>query len=1382
MGDWSEGNLDELAGSLAGSLGDDVVSPNRVRKTTSISLNSNAGFTLYENYGASVNWDSSVAATGVSLADINGDGLPDYVRKTTGKDHFTVRLNNGFGFDEEVRLPVEQWPDSVTQPWLRDSGLAAGVNKVLRLVNGETPSVDAVDASGTYGEVPSVGFVFSWGVGPVGPLTPWLHFSVGGDKTFKRVSGFALGLQDMDGDGLANHVLKAEKNPGSNNEAIWVRLNQLKKGNLLKAVARPLGGSFELDYKRTGNTVAMPESRWVLSNVVVHDGVADGNPGHDIATSYDYGDGRYHRYERDFLGFDKTTETRADGTRVVRTFLNDSVLKKGLLLTETLSDASERGGRVLAVTSNTWSAPSRFSDTDARPLPFIDPCREAAPFFLRPTLDEWCGSHVITLDTVKQEQHETSGNADAKLVTQQSYTYDPLNGNVKTFTDLGDADPLNTGDDLYAEVSYAQDEAATAFYSVARPLDMVVKNHAGDAAFLRKRSGHYDARGNLDYLQSFLDETRNVRVDLSWNADGRLFEVHQPEVTQNGETRRYWVRYHYDTSGVTRTYPTMVEDAHGYGSAAVYDERFGEVERTTNLNGNVTRRVLDANGRITKVFGPYETLVPAVQVEYAPDARPSRARTRNLLPNGGGWLDTFVYMDGMSRVVQTQKTAQVQASGPAVAASGRQRFDVMGRVKEQGITYLILGADPGFREDAPLYKTTSTYDVLGRKVQTIEPNGGVYQMAYDLARSAGDSFLRRRATVVDPLGKTRVMYRRLDDKISAVEEHIDSLAHTTRYQYDPMGDLRVVIDAKKNETHVEYDRLGRRTQLKSPDAGTTDFVYDDMGNLASREDGNLRDAKVKVRYEYDYDQLIAVQKPFGTDVKYEYGPPGSPENGIGRIVRVLDDAGFETRGYGKLGEVVRSTRTVKPLKPNDSPQSFETRFKFDSFGRMLSLWYPDGEQLDYTYGSAGLVTHAQGHRPETKHWPEATEVYLASMTYDEFGQRRTASLGNGATTSWTYEPDTQRLKHLNTSSQGRVLQALTYVYDLVGNVKTLTNALGEATGRRSGAVSYTYDYDDLYRLTTAAGTALSRPGVVDRFKTTYAFDEIHNMTRLDQKHWLTTANDPENGTAHPPHTNHDFSYVYGNGAPHQATKIGDRNVVYDANGNTLRECRDHGDAKCQANSDKLRRYFWGEENELNAVIDGGGWNITRFIYDAGGQRVVKLGRGGESITVGQFFALKGRKAATKHVFIGETRIASKLLPSPGWEPSWSEGTTVSGPIVDGTTVEGVNGCNPSTYQPSKCPIDPAANPVLDRRPDTTKIKPATYYYHSDHLGSTSWVTDQNGRVHEHVEYFPYGEVWRDARYDSDGDPVAPAAVPLLGEGDGRGDGALLLRGEVPGSG
>ena len=34
-----------------------------------------------------------------------------------------------------------------------------------------------------------------------------------------------------------------------------------------------------------------------------------------------------------------------------------------------------------------------------------------------------------------------------------------------------------------------------------------------------------------------------------------------------------------------------------------------------------------------------------------------------------------------------------------------------------------------------------------------------------------------------------------------------------------------------------------------------------------------------------------------------------------------------------------------------------------------------------------------------------------------------------------------------------------------------------------------------------------------------------------------------------------------------------------------------------------------------------------------------------------------------------------------------------------------------------------------------------YFYHSDHLGSTSYVTDANGEVFQHVEYVPFGEVF-----------------------------------------
>jgi RHS repeat-associated protein len=63
----------------------------------------------------------------------------------------------------------------------------------------------------------------------------------------------------------------------------------------------------------------------------------------------------------------------------------------------------------------------------------------------------------------------------------------------------------------------------------------------------------------------------------------------------------------------------------------------------------------------------------------------------------------------------------------------------------------------------------------------------------------------------------------------------------------------------------------------------------------------------------------------------------------------------------------------------------------------------------------------------------------------------------------------------------------------------------------------------------------------------------------------------------------------------------------------------------------------------------------------------------------------------KHVYVGETRIATKIN---------LRGET-------GISYESVN----------------------------------QYWYHSDHLGSAQLVTNTSGQVHEHIEYTPYGELW-----------------------------------------
>ena len=1347
---WTDQSLDLVVASIP-DMTPDISSPDKLRRTTAVSVQANVGAGFMEIFEGSVAWESSVAATAVTMVDVNGDGLPDYVRKSS-KGCFNVRVNYGYGFGPEqqcVQLP--SWPQDVTKPWLNSN--VPGFSDLLGAASSE---IDSVEANGTYSELPSVGFAFTFSV-PLSPiLTPWFNFTVGGDGVLKRVSGFELGLVDVDGDGLVDHVLKAESADGGHNDQVWVRLNLQGKANLLTHVDQRLHGrihgSIDLDYDRSGNTYDQPENRWVLSKVVVHDGRGgrglDGIvTGHDLATSYSYDGGRQDRSEREFLGFASVTRTNPDNSTIFQHWRNESFAVRGLLDREELWDASNR---LFTVTQNGYTT---YTVTDS----WTASCERTTPFFLSP--GDYCRSFFTPLEREEKRLYEGQAGPGVTpiqpgMATVQSYGYDQY-GNVQDFADFGDSSNSNahTADDLFATVVYATDSDAKRLHFVGRPTSIIVRDASNNT--LRERGAHYDGLGNLKTITSSVDGSTKVDSLLDWYDDGNLKEFQGPSV----KGLRHGVSYSYDDDP-TRTYVTGIKDESlGYTSSARYNPLFGDPTTTTDENGNTIQRSHDGFGRLQALAGPYDSLAsPTVSVSYGLDASVPYARTRNKHPETGT-VDTVVLVDGLHRVIQTKKTAEVEGRGIGWSVSGQQIFDAMGRVAQQGQTVFEPGSSPLFLGDTPKNPTYFVYDVLGRKVLTREPNGDApgaladTAVVYGFGTPATGGMQRLRAEVTDPLRNVRVMFRDVRDHVVAVQENTGKTTPTTSYLYDPLGQLRFVLDAQNHQTALEYDWLGRRTSLSNRDAGLVTFVYDAAGNLIEKHDANLRAKSVSITYDYVFDELRAIHYPFSTTVSYEYGGPGEmAEKQVGRVKQITDDAGVETRGYGKLGETARSTRTVKPLKPNGSPQTFETRFAFDSFGRMTSMLYPDGETLHYHYDAGGLVAGAWGERPATKHYQAGKETYLASLSYDEFGQRKTLVFGNGGTSRYTYDPLTRRLDYLDTGVKGRTLQNLTYSYDLVGNITGMKNALGPATGRQSGAVTYAYGYDKLYRLTDASGTALARPGVVDAFQSHFDYDDIHNMTGNRQVHTVTSAHGGDQGVAQPPQSNHDWVYQYDPARPHQATKIGDTLLAYDANGNTVRECRDHADPTCSVDHDRLRELFWNEENRLAAVVQGGGRHVTRFLYDAAGERIVKQGRGGDSITIGQFFNLKGKVAATKHVFVGETRLASKLLPPPGW----NEGLTpVSTTPASGHTpaATNTNGCEPSNYQPQKCPYLPGGEPPTAYGYDDTKVRPETYYYHPDHLGSTSWVTDQNGKVHEHVEYYPYGQVWWEPRYDADGGPV-----------------------------
>ncbi len=139
------------------------------------------------------------------------------------------------------------------------------------------------------------------------------------------------------------------------------------------------------------------------------------------------------------------------------------------------------------------------------------------------------------------------------------------------------------------------------------------------------------------------------------------------------------------------------------------------------------------------------------------------------------------------------------------------------------------------------------------------------------------------------------------------------------------------------------------------------------------------------------------------------------------------------------------------------------------------------------------------------------------------------------------------------------------------------------------------------------------------------------------------------------------------------------------------------DDNSSAKSSKYRRtYTWNERNQLISSVDSS--YSTAYVYGQDGQRSNKYTASSETLYFNKMWTLHtdsgnsvyGGQTA-KNIYLGETRIVTKL-----------------------------NGANDPTYQEEYY---------------------KQYFYHSDHLGSASLISDYNGDEYQRIEYTPYGETW-----------------------------------------
>jgi RHS repeat-associated protein len=136
---------------------------------------------------------------------------------------------------------------------------------------------------------------------------------------------------------------------------------------------------------------------------------------------------------------------------------------------------------------------------------------------------------------------------------------------------------------------------------------------------------------------------------------------------------------------------------------------------------------------------------------------------------------------------------------------------------------------------------------------------------------------------------------------------------------------------------------------------------------------------------------------------------------------------------------------------------------------------------------------------------------------------------------------------------------------------------------------------------------------------------------------------------------------------------------------------------------------------------------------------------------------------TKHIYIGSQRIVSKLgdLDSYGQDP---RRIAYAGSEVDGANVDFAGKYREAQetlkdrYSDFEVPYNGTDNDDYVNGgsfccDDSPQLRAGTndnpelyqYYYHSDHLGSTSLITNLDGEIVQHVEYVPFGEVFIEER-------------------------------------
>ena len=458
------------------------------------------------------------------------------------------------------------------------------------------------------------------------------------------------------------------------------------------------------------------------------------------------------------------------------------------------------------------------------------------------------------------------------------------------------------------------------------------------------------------------------------------------------------------------------------------------------------------------------------------------------------------------------------------------------------------------------------------------------------------------------------------------------------------------------------------------------------------------------------------------------------------VVEVLYDSLYDESGvvcyqYGNMGEVVAETR-VYALPFLAQQIALTTHFDYDSWGRMQYIIYPDHEVVRYHYDLGGQLCKIDN---------SAYYTYLDNVTYDRFGAKVSQEYGNGMVTNYSYNNLTRRLSIISTTNGNSSFSSQVYTYDPVGNVTQVVSA-SSWLQNMGLAESFTYDASD--QLTSASETLYQSYQLSVNYGN---WGKINSYT-LNQKDLLQNTTQSEAQA---------YTYpVSGSLGDCQTLFAPEQRTITDANNNMATETLSFGingslrkrEVQAQPQTSYTEYYLFNSAANLKAYSNNG-LDFAYYGYNASNTRAYKLSMLNQNQWVnGQpepihlqlqsamfypnaYINFNQNGEYTKHYYNGSERICSRL----------GENTVSIAANSNDRFGFRIMQADQQARADLLELVEAEDVPIETPSVDVTSLQPigtATdiFYYHTNHLGSTAFVTDQNQTVTQGFLYAPFGEI------------------------------------------